>query len=83
MIQKNGRPANAATHLSAQIFISKRSLLQNIFGVDIDAQAVEVTKLSLLFPFKGITTAIFSLLKEPRPYCGSLAYCLSSLRILG
>ena len=26
----------------------KRTLLQNIFGVDIDAQAVEVTKLSLL-----------------------------------
>ncbi|MBI5388138.1 MAG: N-6 DNA methylase [Verrucomicrobia bacterium] len=47
---KGGRPAVVETSKGWVLTIAerKRILLNNIFGVDIDAQAVEVTKLSLL-----------------------------------
>lgn len=47
---KGGRPALVQTAKGWRLTIAerKRILLANIYGVDIDAQAVEVTKLSLL-----------------------------------
>ena len=47
---KGGRPALVQTGQGWKLTIAerKRILLANIYGVDIDAQAVEVTKLSLL-----------------------------------
>ena len=47
---KGGRPALVQTGRGWKLTIAerKRILLANIYGVDIDAQAVEVTKLSLL-----------------------------------
>ncbi|MBP7826804.1 MAG: N-6 DNA methylase [Verrucomicrobia bacterium] len=47
---KGGRPALVQTAKGWQLTIAerKRILLANLYGVDIDAQAVEVTKLSLL-----------------------------------
>lgn len=47
-IRRHGEPAESMMDFRLTTAERKKILLNNIFGVDIDAQAVEVTKLSLL-----------------------------------
>jgi hypothetical protein len=84
---KGRRPALVQTHRGWRLTIAerKRILLANIYGVDIDAQAVEVTKLSLLLKvLEGETgqtlQTIFRLFQERAlPDLGDNIKCGNSL----
>ena len=61
--KQSDNPLTPEGKLTAKV--KKQILLNNIFGVDLDAQAVEVTKLSLLMKcMEGETQASLSLLYE-------------------
>ena len=84
---RGSKPALSQTNTGSKLTIDsrKRILLNNIFGVDIDTQAVEVTKLSLLLKvLEGETEqsvqTIFNLFQERAlPDLGENIKCGNSL----